>query len=725
MAKITLDSVISGFKSVTRLVSNFSKIEDSLNNDVLWRDNPEGEPNQMEDDLDMNTNRITNLPSPVNDTDAVRWVDVKDGVTGVNEVVPSQSGNEKVALTTNGTSLVFGAVDSDNVDFLQAGTGAVATDVQSKLRESVSVKDFGAVGDGVTDDTAAFVAAFSASRLVHGSPDSTYLLDEVTLTNARQVFDGKGCVITPKAGSKYALRLTGYHRQICNVRPQDPNGNCVGATTLSSNAAAGATSILVADGSKAAVEDQVYIFNDNNRWNRSRVTNVSGTTITLSDGIDVDSTSGDKVYFTKGVIFIDEAGFPQLHNIFAENVWSGVYLWGSGASPNNCFKGLLSNVRIQNVVLAGISVAGNVHDFQWSNIEIWGGVSQTETFSGNGALTTFALEYPVWRDSDQDITVVVDSVTQTNPADYTHTDEMTINFNTPPSSSTDNIVITRFRPAARGIVFDSRGVVGAFGADGMHNVYVLGVQTGIECRRSRLLATGVMVDSCQDEAIWIDDTDRSFFHGCSFLFARTSIRVTGSTGGAENVRFSGLRTTFITAASDGLLGTEIAAAVDIDSGANITIDYPTWWGVDRGLTGAGTVRFTVDQYFGRADKTASEPAFSFQDDSDTGLFSPGANQLGLGVGGTRRVYVDSSGDVGVGDTYSPSYKFDVNGDINSQTQIRVNGTVVVNDRVTGWTAPTGTTDRGTFDTSTVTTEELAERVKALVDDLTAHGLIGS
>ena len=149
MAKITLDSVISGFKSVTRLVSNFSKIEDSLNNDVLWRDNPEGEPNQMEDDLDMNTNRITNLPSPVNDTDAVRWVDVKDGVTGVNEVVPSQSGNEKVALTTNGTSLVFGAVDSDNVDFLQAGTGAVATDVQSKLRNIVSVKDFSSVEEAV------------------------------------------------------------------------------------------------------------------------------------------------------------------------------------------------------------------------------------------------------------------------------------------------------------------------------------------------------------------------------------------------------------------------------------------------------------------------------------------------------------------------------------------------------------------------------------------------
>ena len=32
--------------------------------------------------------------------------------------------------------------------------------------------------------------------------------------------------------------------------------------------------------------------------------------------------------------------------------------------------------------------------------------------------------------------------------------------------------------------------------------------------------------------------------------------------------------------------------------------------------------------------------------------------------------------------------------------------------------------RSTFDTSTVTTTQLAERLKALIDDLTAHGLIG-
>lgn len=52
-----------------------------------------------------------------------------------------------------------------------------------------------------------------------------------------------------------------------------------------------------------------------------------------------------------------------------------------------------------------------------------------------------------------------------------------------------------------------------------------------------------------------------------------------------------------------------------------------------------------------------------------------------------------------------------------------NATPVV--RPTGWGAPTGTPTRTTFATSTVTTAQLAERVKALIDDLTTEGLIGA
>ena len=40
----------------------------------------------------------------------------------------------------------------DEINFLQAGTGAVQRDAQSKMRDAIHVADFGAVGDGVTDD---------------------------------------------------------------------------------------------------------------------------------------------------------------------------------------------------------------------------------------------------------------------------------------------------------------------------------------------------------------------------------------------------------------------------------------------------------------------------------------------------------------------------------------------------------------------------------------------
>lgn len=50
---------------------------------------------------------------------------------------------------------------------------------------------------------------------------------------------------------------------------------------------------------------------------------------------------------------------------------------------------------------------------------------------------------------------------------------------------------------------------------------------------------------------------------------------------------------------------------------------------------------------------------------------------------------------------------------------------VLNERQTGWGTPTGTLTRTAFNPATVTTDQLAERVNALIADLRTHGLIGS
>ena len=61
-------------------------------------------------------------------------------------------------------------------------------------------------------------------------------------------------------------------------------------------------------------------------------------------------------------------------------------------------------------------------------------------------------------------------------------------------------------------------------------------------------------------------------------------------------------------------------------------------------------------------------------------------------------------------------------------EVYIQSSRVLSTRKTGWSTATGTATRTTFATSTVTTEQLAERVKALIDDLDStagHGLIGT
>ena len=130
-------------------------------------------------------------------TPADTYTDATGGVTNTNPVILNSRGEAAVWLTNAATSSWGGAykfvlTDSTNVQvwsadniegllgasdianntsatkgsalvgYLPAGASAVGTNVQTKLRQTMSVDDFGAVGNGVTNDYQAIINAQSA-----------------------------------------------------------------------------------------------------------------------------------------------------------------------------------------------------------------------------------------------------------------------------------------------------------------------------------------------------------------------------------------------------------------------------------------------------------------------------------------------------------------------------------------------------------------------------------
>jgi hypothetical protein len=151
-------------------------------------------------------------------------------VDGVNQYGP---GAQYAYTETSSTSVTFtnglhvgavvkftttqqqgaGAVNASQVTYNPAGTGAVATNVQAKLRQYVSVKDFGAVGDGTTNDTAAIQAAIDAC-LASGSalyvPSGSYKLTSQVNVALYTGVPGRGLIIYGEGwGSRFIIDHTG------------------------------------------------------------------------------------------------------------------------------------------------------------------------------------------------------------------------------------------------------------------------------------------------------------------------------------------------------------------------------------------------------------------------------------------------------------------------------------------------------------------------------------
>lgn len=80
MAKLSLNKPTSGF-NLAAINENFTRIEEEFQDKVFYRDNPVGEPNTLENDVDANSNDIYNVRSlAVLESFSVNGVDLSDSL---------------------------------------------------------------------------------------------------------------------------------------------------------------------------------------------------------------------------------------------------------------------------------------------------------------------------------------------------------------------------------------------------------------------------------------------------------------------------------------------------------------------------------------------------------------------------------------------------------------------------------------------------------------------
>ena len=94
------------------------------------------------------------------------------------------------------------------------------------------------------------------------------------------------------------------------------------------------------------------------------------------------------------------------------------------------------------------------------------------------------------------------------------------------------------------------------------------------------------------------------------------------------------------------------------------------WASDIDVPGSLNVTSTAvfDSTASHPLGSAAAPTITFTGDANTGIYSPGIDQIALSTAGTSRLHVAADGKIGVG-TASPATTFDINGDLTIADKI--------------------------------------------------------
>lgn len=323
-------------------------------------------------------------------------IEVRVTAASITDMVDEHDQASEIALTPAGYTTADDVQEGfDNlgssggtakVGFLQAGSGATARTAQAKLRDVVSVKDFGAVGDGVTDDTAAVQAAINTGYDLY-FPAGSYKVNNLAQSANFQRFHAQGQVNLIKNANGVLFTSTGNYVEFDGIQfvgtgytgdninstgsnPRFINCSSYGTPGRALKATGGHVQILGTSGNYATTDATASGYDIE--------IGVSGTATLYHQLVGVYTSQA-----TGGILLIDTGSHVISGGQF------GKLTIQSGTSPAGVNGGMTSNARILGNVSVGLSnstFSGN--QFGTVTITFAAGTSQHALDSSNNLVNT-------------------------------------------------------------------------------------------------------------------------------------------------------------------------------------------------------------------------------------------------------------------------------------------------------------------------------------------------
>ena len=273
MSKIVLNDV-TNLSSLSVINDNFDKIEQEFQSKVHYRDNPEGEPNTFENDVDLNGNSIYNVENlTVANTFTVNGKNVEEVVDD------AIAGVEQSALSAANSAT---AAANSAVSAASSATSATASAATATTKASESSTSATNAGNSATAAASSATASASSATAASGSATSAASSASTATTQATNASSSASAAATSATNAANS------------------------ATASASSATSSASSASSSAASAAAAAASLDNFDDRYLGSKANPPTVDNDGNTLVTGA---------LYYNDGTVLLDNKGMW---------IWDGV-----------------------------------------------------------------------------------------------------------------------------------------------------------------------------------------------------------------------------------------------------------------------------------------------------------------------------------------------------------------------------------------------------------------